>query len=116
MNSKTQSFKKKGDIKTRLSKEMKRNGQLYLLVLLPLTYLIIFKYIPMYGVQIAFKDYKLAVGIWESEWVGFKHFRRFLSNYNFEEILWNTIAISLYSFATFPFPIILALALNSVKN
>lgn len=116
MNFKNKKYEDKGTLKKRLHKEIKRNWQLYLLVLLPLTYLIIFKYIPMYGVQIAFRDYKVSLGIWESEWVGLKHFQRFLSNYKFEEILWNTIIISLYSFATFPFPIILALALNSIQN
>ena len=107
---------KKHDLKKRLHKEIVRNGQLYLLVLLPLTYLIVFRYIPMYGVQIAFKDYNIADGFSGSAWVGFKHFRKFLSLYKFKEILWNTIAISLYSFATFPLPIVLALALNIAKN
>lgn len=116
MRTKKQNYGEKTPIKKRLFREIKRNGQLYLIVLLPLAYLIIFKYIPMYGVQIAFRDYKITKGIWESDWVGLKHFQKFLSNYKFKEILWNTISISLYSFITFPFPIILALALNSAKN
>jgi len=116
MHSTIDKKKKHNNLKKRLHKEIVRNGQLYLLVLLPLAYLIIFKYIPMYGVQIAFRDYKIARGFWGSEWVGLKHFQKFLSLYKFKEILWNTIAISLYSFATFPLPIVLALALNSVKN
>jgi len=116
MNSVKLRDEKMNTLKKRIYKEIKRNGELYLFVLLPLVYLIVFKYIPMYGVQIAFKDYKVSLGIFESEWVGLKHFKRFLSHYQFKEILWNTIAVSLYSFATFPFPVILALALNSVKS
>ena len=87
-------------------KEFKRNWSLYLLVAIPVVYLVIFKYIPMYGVQIAFKDYSLAKGITESPWAGI--------NYQFKTILWNTIAISLYQLLTFPLAIILALLLNYV--
>ena len=100
----------------RIQRDFKRNWQLYLMVALPLTFLILFKYVPMYGVQIAFKDFKIGRGIAGSDWVGLKHFKRFISNPNFGEILWNTIAINLYQLATFPFPIILALMLNCMKN
>ena len=95
-------------------KEVKRNWSLYLLVAIPVAYLVIFKYIPMYGVQIAFKDYSLAKGITGSPWVGMKYFVKFMSNYQFKTILWNTIAISLYQLLTFPLAIILALLLNYV--
>ena len=95
-------------------KEFKRNWSLYLLVAIPVVYLVIFKYIPMYGVQIAFKDYSLAKGITESQWAGMKYFVKFMSNYQFKTILWNTIAISLYQLLTFPLAIILALLLNYV--
>lgn len=95
-------------------KEFKRNWSLYLLVAIPVAYLVIFKYIPMYGVQIAFKDYSLAKGITGSPWVGMKYFVKFMSNYQFKTILWNTIAISLYQLLTFPLAIILALLLNYV--
>ena len=95
-------------------KEFKRNWSLYLLVAIPVVYLVIFKYIPMYGVQIAFKDYSLAKGITESPWAGMKYFVKFMSNYQFKTILWNTIAISLYQLLTFPLAIILALLLNYV--
>ena len=106
----------KKTLKQRFVKEMKRNWELYLLVAIPLAYLIIFKYIPMWGVQIAFRDYKPGLGILRSEWVGLKHFERFISNYKFKDILWNTISISLYDLCTFPLPIILALLLNYVKH
>lgn len=107
---------KKKTLKQRFVKEIKRNWELYLLVAVPLAYLIIFKYIPMWGVQIAFRDYKPGLGILGSEWVGLKHFERFISNYKFKDILWNTISISLYDLCTFPLPIILALLLNYVKH
>ena len=106
----------KKTLKQRFVKEMKRNWELYLLVAIPLEKLIIFKYIPMWGVQIAFRDYKPGLGILRSEWVGLKHFERFISNYKFKDILWNTISISLYDLCTFPLPIILAWLLNYVKH
>lgn len=96
--------------------QLKRNWGLYLLVSIPMAYLIVFKYVPMYGVQIAFRDYKPGLGINGSDFVGLKHFIKFLTNYKFKEIMWNTIVISLYSLATFPLPVLLALLLNYVKN
>jgi len=71
----------------------------------------------MYGAQIAFKDFNVGKGIWGSPWVGFKHFRHFFNSYQFWKVIWNTISLSLYQLiAGFPFPIILALSLNYVKN
>lgn len=99
-----------------LAKDLKRNWSLYLMVAIPVAYLIIFKYIPMYGVQIAFRDYVPIQGISGSEWVGLKHFQKFISNYQFKTILWNTISISLYQLATFPLPIVLAVLLNYVSR
>lgn len=88
--------------------------QLYLLILLPLAYLIIFHYGPMYGVLIAFKDFNAMKGIMGSQWVGFKHFARFFSSHDFSRILGNTISLSLYTLAvSFPVPILLALAIHS---
>ena len=100
----------------RFSQELKRNWGLYLLVSMPLAYLIIFKYIPMYGIQIAFRDYKVGQGFTSGQWVGLKHFQKFLNFYNFDRLMLNTLSISLYSLATFPLPIILALLLHYVKN
>lgn len=108
--------KKQKSLKERIVLELKRNWGLYLLVSIPLAYLIIFKYIPMYGVQIAFREYKPGQGFSSGEWVGLKYFMRFLTHYNFKKIMLNTISISLYSLATFPLPIILALLLNYVRN
>jgi putative aldouronate transport system permease protein len=94
-----------------------RYWQLYMLILLPLAYIIIFKYIPMLGVQIAFKDYNFAKGMWGSEWVGLKHFKQFFSSPNFWPIIRNTFNISFVTLVIgFPAPIILALFLNEVRG
>ena len=95
----------------------KKNWQLHLFMLLPLVYLLIFDYGPMVGLQIAFRDYRPRLGFWGSEWVGLKHFRAFLTSYNFKTLLTNTLSISLYSiFVGFPIPIILALLLHVTKH
>lgn len=98
----------------RLRKALAHNYQLYLLVALPLVYLIIFQYLPMYGAQLAFKKYRVALGIWGSEWIGLDHFIAFFRSFQFQRVVRNTIAISAYSLvAGFPVPIILAIALNN---
>ncbi|QTH46731.1 sugar ABC transporter permease [Cohnella sp. LGH] len=84
---------------------------------LPVLFIIVFSYIPMYGAQIAFKNYVVTKGIWGSEWVGLKHLDRFIHSYDFWRLLRNTLTISFYSLiAGFPFPIILALSLNYVRS
>jgi len=89
---------------------------LYLILLVPLTYFIIFRYLPMYGAQIAFKDFNAVKGIFGSPWVGFKHFLRFFNSPQFRRVLRNTIGISVYQLAAgFPVPILLALALNNCE-
>lgn len=94
-----------------------RHWQFYLLVALPLLYIITFKYLPMFGVMIAFKDYNLVDGIWKSPWVGFKHFEQLFDAPFFWDYLKNTLTISLYGLLVgFPAPIILALALNEIRN
>lgn len=91
--------------------------QLYLMILPLVAFFIVFHYMPMYGVVIAFKDFTPAVGIWQSPWVGLKHFRRFFSMHYAPRLIWNTLALSLYSLvAGFPMPIILALAFNEMKD
>lgn len=96
---------------------LKRNWVCYLFILPMLIYVIIFNYIPMYGIQLAFKDYRVADGIWESAWVGLKHFKTFFESYQFKDLLWNTLSLSLYSLiAGFPMPIIFALLLNYITN
>jgi putative aldouronate transport system permease protein len=101
----------------RMKKDAIANWELYLFLLIPVAYIIIFRYVPMYGVQIAFKRYTIANGIWKSPWVGFAQFTRFFTSPVFWQLLRNTLTLSLYSlFAVFPIPIILALALNSLRN
>lgn len=91
----------------------KKNWQLHLMVLAPLAYLILFHYVPMYGITIAFKEYSPRAGIMGSEWVGLKHYERFFGYYLWPQLVWNTLALSLYSiFAGFPIPVILALILH----
>lgn len=98
-------------------KLIKRSRYLYLLMVLPLVYYIIFCYGPMYGVLIAFKDYKIAKGVWGSPWVGFKWFEKFLFDEYFWKLVRNTLMLNLYGLIFgFPVPIILALMLNEVRH
>ena len=91
--------------------------QLHLLILVPVIYLLIFEYWPMYGAQIAFRNYRPRAGITGSEWVGFKWFIKFLTNYNFKQIFLNTLILSLYTlFATFPIPVLFALIINALPG
>lgn len=91
--------------------------QLYVLVFPAVLYLVVFQYYPMYGAQIAFKDYVVTKGIWESSWAGFKHFNRFFNSYDFWYIMKNTLGLSLYDLVVgTPFPILLALSLNFVRK
>jgi len=91
--------------------------ELYLMLLLPLAWYVVFQYIPIYGVQIAFKDFLATRGITGSPWVGFKHFRRFFSSYYFGRLVGNTVGISLYTMALgFPLPIFLALLINEIPG
>ncbi len=103
---------KKGSLKKRL----KESWQWYLLLLPALIYLLIFNYGPMYGLQIAFKDYRTSRGFWGSEWVGLKHFIKFIQYPNFWKLIRNTLSITLSSLALFPVPIIFALFLNEVQS
>ena len=97
-------------------KRLKESWQWYMLLLPGLIYLIIFCYGPMYGVLIAFQDYRPTKGVLGSEWVGLKHFIRFIDYPNFWRLIRNTLSITLYSLATFPFPIIFALFLNEIRH
>lgn len=100
----------------RIQLELKKNAGLYLLALVPFVYLALFKYWPMYGVQIAFKDYSVSRSFLESPWVGLKHIQRFIEAPKFWQILKNTLLISLYGVATFPLPILLAVMLNYLPS
>ena len=90
--------------------------QLYVLIAPAVIYIFLFNYMPMYGVQIAFKNFKPSKSIWGSAWVGFKYFEKFFNNPLFWRLIWNTMRISLYSLATFPLPVILALMINELDN
>ncbi|WP_099478718.1 ABC transporter permease [Paenibacillus ihbetae] len=93
-----------------------RNWQLYVLISPVIAYYILFQYVPMYGIQIAFKDFIATQGIWGSPWVGLDHFERFFNGYYFWRLIKNTLGIGLYSLAVgFPVPIILALLMNEVR-
>ncbi len=97
-----------------LGKRLKLNWELYAILAIPLIWLLIFNYYPMYGVQIAFRRFSAVKGITGSDWVGFDYFVKFFESYNFRTILTNTLAISVYDLVLgFPFPIILALLLNN---
>jgi putative aldouronate transport system permease protein len=98
-------------------KQIKHNYELYLLILFPVAYFVIFKYWPMYGVQIAFKDFVASKGIWGSPWVGFEHFERFFDAYNFWDLMKNTLWLSLLNLViAFPIPIIVAVLLNQLRQ
>lgn len=102
---------------TGFKKSFRKNWDLYLLISPVVIYFIIFHYIPMYGVQIAFKDFIATKGIWGSEWVGFKHFERFFDSYYFWRLIKNTLGIGIYTLGvSFPIPIIIALMLNEIRN
>lgn len=91
--------------------------QLYLFLLLPLLYLLVFKYTPMLGLQIAFKKYSILGGIWGSKWVGLNNFQRFFTSYQFRRVLPNTLLLSFYQLlASFPLPIVLALCFNAMRG
>ncbi len=97
--------------------QMRRRWQLYLLLALPLAYIIVFHYVPMVGAQIAFRDYSARGGVWGSEWIGLENFQRFFDSYLFGRLIMNTLTLGLYTLvASFPIPIILALSLNQVRN
>lgn len=103
----------KRPLSERIVRQVRKNWMLYLFVAPSLIYLIIFNYVPLYGIQLAFKDFSAAQGIWGSKWTGFTHFQRFFESYQFWTLMENTIVLSLYSLCmNFPIPIILALLLN----
>jgi len=100
----------------RFARSFRQYWQLYLLVIPPLAYFVIFQYVPMANAVIAFKDYNVVDGIWGSDWAGLKHFERFFDNPMFTTVVKNTFLLSLYALiASFPIPIILALALNEIR-
>ena len=98
-------------------RKMWQYRQIYLLILPAVVYFIIFAYVPLYGLQLAFKDYQIFRGLWASPWVGFEHFRDLFGSDKFYQLLRNTLLISLYRLIFgFPVPVIFALLLNEVRH
>lgn len=104
--------------RVKFTKRLKANWQLLVMFSIPLVWVLIFCYVPIVGgMIISFKDFNLAAGIFESEWVGFKHYTNFFTSFRFWRVIKNTVVISVYYLlASTPPPIILALCLNYLKN
>ncbi|GIN58468.1 sugar ABC transporter permease [Lederbergia ruris] len=101
----------------RLKKSLRKNFILYIFVFPVILYFLIFKYFPMYGVQIAFKEFIATKGITGSEWIGMEHFQRFFNSHYFWRLIKNTLGIGVYQLLVgFPIPIILALLINEVRK
>ena len=99
-----------------LGRRIADNWQPYVLLLIPVVITIVYKYGPMYGIQIAFRNYNPGLGITESPWVGWKWFERFFRAPNFDRMLWNTVKLSVFGLLWgFPVPIILSLVLNQLR-
>lgn len=96
--------------------EFRKNWVLYVMSLIPVAFLVLFAYMPMYGIQIAFKDYKLLSGFSGSSWIGIKHFINFITSPSFYQVLRNTVILSFYNLLLFPLPIILAISLTYVPS
>jgi putative aldouronate transport system permease protein len=100
-----------------VARDFRLNKSLYLLFLPVIVYYAVFHYYPMYGAQIAFKNFMPALGIFHSPWVGFLHFQNFFDSYYFWRILKNTVIISFTNLIFgFPAPIILALLINELRH
>jgi putative aldouronate transport system permease protein len=104
-------------LRARWKRTLRRHWQLYLLVILPLAYFVIFKYVPMSNLVVAFKNYNIVEGAWGSDWIGLRNFETFFRNPVFWTLIKNTLILSVYAvLASFPLPIILALMLNEVRH
>lgn len=113
----TRTLNKEFMTKKPLGYRLREHWQLYVFLLLPVAYLIIFCYVPMAGLQLAFKKFNIGLGIWGSPWVGFAQFQKFFSSYQFSRTITNTLTLSIYGLiASFPLPILLALLLNSLRS
>lgn len=100
-----------------LRRDLVKNRWIYIMAIPVIAFYILFSYIPMAGVQIAFKDYNFGAGIWGSPWAGLKHFIAFFSGPYAWRTIRNTMLLSLYTIlVTFPLPIVFALLLNEVKS
>ncbi|AFC29223.1 binding-protein-dependent transport systems inner membrane component [Paenibacillus mucilaginosus 3016] len=103
-------------LKPRRAMGLRRDYQLYLLMILPIAYFIVFKYVPMYGAAIAFQNYSIFQGVSGSEWVGFDNFRQLFAMSQFYQVVRNTLLLNFLDlFFSFPAPIVLALLLNELR-
>jgi ABC-type polysaccharide transport system permease subunit len=101
----------------KISQRIKNDRQLYLFLLIPVVYIVIFAYVPMLGAQIAFRKYSARLGIWGSPWIGFSNFIKFFQSYQFIRVVINTAALSVISIVMgFPVPVIFALLMNSFNS
>ena len=108
--------KKKALVK-RFTRVYNRDKYLYMLFLIPFVYFVVFKYAPMYGVLLAFKDYRIVKGVLGSPWVGLKYFREFLSNPYSYKLIRNTVVLRVYQLLFgLPAPVVLALLLNELRS
>lgn len=97
--------------------QIRRNAGLYALLAVPMLWYIIFRYVPMYGLQIAFRRFNPTLGITKSPWMGFTYFRQFFNSYYFKDVLYNTVSLSVFTMLIgFPVPIILALLINEIRS
>lgn len=99
-----------------IKKSFARNWQLYAFLLPTLLYFLIFHYVPMYGVQIAFKEYFANLGIVGSPWIGLDNFKQFFNSYYVWRLIKNTLILNAYMLVLFPLPIVFALSLNELRN
>ena len=98
-----------------LGTRMWKSRDYYLMLLPAVVYVILFCYAPMYGLQIAFKNYKVSLGVADSPWIGLRNFTDFFQSYYFVTLLKNTLVLSMYSLVIgFPIPIVIALILNEM--
>ncbi|MDD7411815.1 MAG: ABC transporter permease subunit [Eubacteriales bacterium] len=108
---------KQAPLHKRLAENIRNHPLLYVLALPVVAYYLIFNYYPMYGVLMAFQDFKPALGIWGSKWVGLKHFEKFIGGIYFWRLVRNTLSINLGMLLVgFPIPILFALLLNEIPH
>ena len=101
----------------RLRKSVRKYHQIYLILVLCAMFVFVFEYIPMYGISMAFREYKFNLGMFRSPWIGFGYFTTFFSYFNFSLIIRNTLVIGFFKIIVyFPVPIVFALMLNEIKN
>jgi putative aldouronate transport system permease protein len=101
----------------KIGRRIRNDWQLYLFLLIPVIYIIIFAYVPMAGAQIAFRRYSARLGIWGSPWAGWANFKKFFESYQFVRVISNTLILSVSAIAvSFPVPVLFALLMNSLNS